>query len=117
MAVMAPSIHRPDRGLGKALAEAGYSEARLERLLASEGDTRRSLLIRAARFLASKSASWRYLLTCFHALATFGIGFTCEMIREFCAFLSALPPKRAAHPQPPSIELREALHASSSQAL
>jgi len=60
MAVMAPSIHRPDRGFGKALAEAGYSEARLERLLASEGDTRRSLLIRAARFLASKSASFNW---------------------------------------------------------
>ncbi|RLC19737.1 MAG: type I-E CRISPR-associated protein Cse2/CasB [Deltaproteobacteria bacterium] len=60
MALMAPGIHRPDRGLGKALAESGYSEARLERLLAAEGDTLRSLLMRAARFLASKSAPFNW---------------------------------------------------------
>lgn len=55
IALMSPNAHRPDKGLGKALAETGYSEARLERLLAAEGDTRRVLLLRAARFLAAKS--------------------------------------------------------------
>jgi CRISPR system Cascade subunit CasB len=56
LAIMAPHAFRPDRGLGQALAEATYSEARLERLLAAQGQTRRILLLRAARFLAAKSA-------------------------------------------------------------
>lgn len=56
IAIMAPHAHRPGRGLGRALAEAGYSEARLERLLDSVGETRRTLLLRAARFLAAKAA-------------------------------------------------------------
>ncbi|MFM8443518.1 MAG: type I-E CRISPR-associated protein Cse2/CasB [Methylococcus sp.] len=47
--------HSPQRPLGKALAEQGYSEARLERLLAAEGDTLNTLLLRAARFLAAKA--------------------------------------------------------------
>ncbi len=54
IALMSPNAHRPDRGLGRALAESGYAEARLERLLASEGSTRRTLLLRTARFLAAK---------------------------------------------------------------
>ena len=56
IAVMSPDAHQPRRGLGAALAEAGYAESRLERLLASEGDTRRLLLLRAARYLSAKSA-------------------------------------------------------------
>jgi len=54
MALMSPNIHRPDRPLGKALAEERYSEARLERLLTAEGETRRTLILRAVRFLAAK---------------------------------------------------------------
>ena len=54
IALMSPRAHRPDRGLGQALAEAGFAEARLERLLAAEGDARRLLLLRAVRFLAAK---------------------------------------------------------------
>lgn len=54
IALMAPKAHRPGYGLGRALAEAGYSEARLERLLDADGQTRRILLLRAARFLAAK---------------------------------------------------------------
>jgi CRISPR system Cascade subunit CasB len=52
--------HDPKRPLGRALAEQGYSEARLERLLAAEGDTLNTLLLRAARFLAAKgeAADW-----------------------------------------------------------
>lgn len=46
--------HDPKRPLGKALARLNYSEARLERLLAAEGDTLNTLLLRAARFLAAK---------------------------------------------------------------
>jgi len=55
MAIMSPNAHRPDVGLGRALSEAGFSEARLERLLQSADNTRRTLLLRAARFLAAKN--------------------------------------------------------------
>ncbi|MCU7928140.1 MAG: type I-E CRISPR-associated protein Cse2/CasB [Candidatus Thiodiazotropha sp. (ex Dulcina madagascariensis)] len=54
MALMSPPIHRPDQPLGKVLAEEDYSEARLERLLAAEDETRRTLILRAVRFLAAK---------------------------------------------------------------
>lgn len=57
VALMCPRPHRADRPAGMALAEVGYAEARVERLLAAEGDTLRTLLLRAARFLAAKSAS------------------------------------------------------------
>ncbi len=60
MAIMAPAIYRADTGLGKALARNGYSEARLERLLAAEGDTLRTLFLRAARFLASKQQPFNW---------------------------------------------------------
>jgi CRISPR system Cascade subunit CasB len=57
IALMGDSAHRPDRPVGQALAEAGYAEARLERLLAAEAETLRTLLLRAARFLAAKGAA------------------------------------------------------------
>lgn len=55
IALMCPEPHRPDRPVGRALAEAGYSEARLERLLAAEGEDLHTLVLRAARFLAAKA--------------------------------------------------------------
>lgn len=55
MALMSPNAHRRERGFGRAMADAGFSEARLERLLAADGDTQRVLLLRAARFLAAKA--------------------------------------------------------------
>ena len=61
--------HNRHHPLGRALAEQGYSEARLERLLAAEGDTLNTLLLRAARYLAAKgeAVDWtdaaRLLLT------------------------------------------------------
>lgn len=60
MALMSPEAHVPGRGFGTALATAGYSELRLERLLASEGQTQRLLVLRAARFLAAHrtGANW-----------------------------------------------------------
>ena len=61
IALMAPHAHQPGRGLGTALGEAGYSEARLERLLQSEGDTRRILFLRAVRFLAAKAQPFDWL--------------------------------------------------------
>ncbi|WP_297529627.1 type I-E CRISPR-associated protein Cse2/CasB [Thiohalobacter sp.] len=55
IALMVPHAHRSGTGLGTALGEGGYSEGRLERLLQSEGDTRRTLFLRAVRFLAAKA--------------------------------------------------------------
>jgi len=57
IALMCPNPHRPNLPLGRALADTGYAEARLERLLAAEGDTLQTLLLRAARFLRAKNAS------------------------------------------------------------
>lgn len=60
MALMSPEAHVPGRPFGTALATTGYSELRLERLLASEGQTQRLLLLRTARFLAAHrtGANW-----------------------------------------------------------
>lgn len=60
IAIMSPGAYDPSRSLGKVLAETRYSEARLERLLASEGNTRRTLLLRAARFLATKNMAFNW---------------------------------------------------------
>jgi len=61
IALMCPKPHRPDRSAGLALAETGYSEKRLERLLAAEGDTLHTLLLRAARFLAAKNEACNWV--------------------------------------------------------
>lgn len=69
IALMSPNAHRAQVGLGGALGETGYSEFRLERLLAAEHDVRRALFLRAVRFLAAKSKAFnwaegaRFLLT------------------------------------------------------
>jgi CRISPR system Cascade subunit CasB len=69
IALMCPNPHSPKRPVGLVLAEAGYSEKRLERLLAAEGETLHTLLLRAVRFLATKgeAVNWmdfaRLLLT------------------------------------------------------
>ena len=56
LALMCPRPHRPDVPLGTALAQTGYAESRLERLLATEGRALHILLLRAARFLRAKNA-------------------------------------------------------------
>jgi len=56
MALMAPRPHQPGMGFGRVLAENNYSEARLERMLAAEGNTLRVLVLRAVRFLVAKGA-------------------------------------------------------------
>ena len=48
-------------GLGRALADSDFSEARLERLLAAEGATLRGLFLRACRFLAARSVAIDWL--------------------------------------------------------
>jgi CRISPR system Cascade subunit CasB len=67
IALMGTGAHRPDRPVGQALAENRYAESRLERLLAAEGATLHTLLLRAVRFLAAKNegcnwADWADLL-------------------------------------------------------
>lgn len=57
LALMYPQGHDAGRPLGRALAETGYTEPRLERLLTAQDDTRRTLLLRAIRFLRAKNAS------------------------------------------------------------
>lgn len=54
MALMCPDPHRPGRAVGVALAEAGLSESRLERLLVAEGEFLGTTLLRTAYFLGAK---------------------------------------------------------------
>jgi len=51
----------PSNPFGQALAEAGFSEHRFERLLSANGETLRNLALRAARQLAAKGieTDWR----------------------------------------------------------
>jgi len=51
---------RADRPLGAALAEADFSEVRMNRLLAARGDGFRAQLRRAVRFLAQRSGGVPY---------------------------------------------------------
>ena len=69
IALMSPNAYSAQVGFGKALGESGYSEFRLERLLAAETEVRRVLFLRAVRSLAAKSKTFnwaegaRFLLT------------------------------------------------------
>lgn len=62
LALMGRAGHQPKAPLGASLAEQGYSEQRLERLLAAEdAATRRQLFARTVRFLAAKGAAIDWL--------------------------------------------------------
>lgn len=61
MAVMSPDAYRPDRRFGTALAEGGYAESRLERLLSAKDDARRILFLRAVRFLRAKTLPFNWV--------------------------------------------------------
>ena len=61
ISLMSPNAHNPEVGLGIALADAGYSEARLERLLASTDEVRRVLFLRAVRFLSAKAKPFNWV--------------------------------------------------------
>lgn len=54
LAMCGEGAHEPRRSLGQALAESGYSEGRLERLLSAPDDVRMELFMSAVRFLAAK---------------------------------------------------------------
>lgn len=70
IALMCPHTHRPDRPAGQSLAESGYAEARLERMLSAEGETLRVLLLRAARFLAANKQACNWTDLAWLLLAT-----------------------------------------------
>jgi len=55
MALAHPRGHAPGSPLGAVLAETGFAESRLERLISAEGDPLRTLVLRMTRFLAAKS--------------------------------------------------------------
>ncbi len=61
IALMSPNAHRVDQGLGQTLATVRFSEARMERLLASPKDTRRTLILRTARLLSAKGAACNWV--------------------------------------------------------
>lgn len=58
IASMGEGAHNPNRPLGMALAESGYSEARLERLLGAPDEIRLELFTSMVRFLAAKRESF-----------------------------------------------------------
>lgn len=66
---MGAHAHRTDQPLGKALAEQGYSEARLERLLAAGEDNRPDFFASLVRFLASKGAGFNWIDAAFLLLS------------------------------------------------
>ncbi|MDW8469234.1 MAG: type I-E CRISPR-associated protein Cse2/CasB [Burkholderiales bacterium] len=50
-------FHQPKRALGEALAEAGFSSARLERMLSAPEDLRLEMFQTAVRFLSAKAGA------------------------------------------------------------
>lgn len=54
IATLGEGCHDPKRPFGQALAESGYSEGRLERLLSAPDDVRIDLFMSAVRFLAAQ---------------------------------------------------------------
>ena len=58
VAISHPYNQSPGAPPGKALAESGYSETRLERLLAAQGDGLLTLVLRSARFLRAKNVAF-----------------------------------------------------------
>jgi CRISPR system Cascade subunit CasB len=55
LAIMHPFMHDVHVQTGKALAESMYSEQRLERILAAEGDVLYTLILRLARYMSAKA--------------------------------------------------------------
>ncbi|WP_281915675.1 type I-E CRISPR-associated protein Cse2/CasB [Caldimonas thermodepolymerans] len=70
VAALGAASHRPDRPLGRALAESGYAEARLERLLAAPEELRIELFMSTARFLAARNESFDWLDAALFLLTT-----------------------------------------------
>jgi CRISPR system Cascade subunit CasB len=60
IAIMSRNPHNPRQPVGSVLAESGYSENRLERLLAAKEDMLHVFVLRTARFLAAhgEAVNW-----------------------------------------------------------
>jgi CRISPR system Cascade subunit CasB len=69
LATLGADAHAPERPWGQALAESGFAEGRLERLLSAPADVRPDLFMAAMRFLAARGERFdfaeaaRFLLT------------------------------------------------------
>ncbi|GIX39463.1 MAG: hypothetical protein KatS3mg128_0512 [Silanimonas sp.] len=69
LATLGADAYAPERPWGQALAESGFSEGRMERLLSAPDDVRTDLFMSAVRFLAAKGERFdlaeaaRFLLT------------------------------------------------------
>lgn len=69
LATLGAEAHPPERTWGQALAESGFAEGRLERLLSAPADVRPDLFMAAVRFLAAKGERFdlteaaRFLIT------------------------------------------------------
>lgn len=61
LATMGPSAHEPRRSFGLALAKAGFSEGRLERLLSAPDDVRKELFMDAVRILGARHERFNWL--------------------------------------------------------
>lgn len=72
LATMGAEAHRPGRPFGRALAESGYSEARVERLLSASEGPRIELFMSTIRFLASKGEAFDWLDAAVFLLASDG---------------------------------------------
>lgn len=70
MARMAPFHHRPRRPLGTTLAEAGFAEGRMNRLLREKGDGLWDAFRRACAFLAARAEPVDWVETATFILTT-----------------------------------------------
>jgi len=61
VALMSPGAHERSAAMGAVLAQEGYAEARLERLLSAQGATLRTLALRCTRFLASRGSPFNWM--------------------------------------------------------
>lgn len=61
LATLGAASHRKERPLGRALAESGFAEARLERLFGAPDELRVELFMSMVRFLAAKNESFDWL--------------------------------------------------------
>lgn len=68
LATLGGEAHDPKRPWGQALAEAGFAEGRLERLLSAPDDVRADLFMQAVRFLAAKGERFDLIQAAQHLL-------------------------------------------------
>jgi CRISPR system Cascade subunit CasB len=70
LATLGAEAHAPGRPWGQALAESGFSEGRLERLLSAPDDIRPDVFMAAVRFLAAKGERFDLTEAAFYLLTS-----------------------------------------------